>query len=220
MASGYKNAAGTDFDDLFDPDVVGDGPTASGFMKADGTLLKYAAAKYGTVGPNVNFKLASGADVATLWAKKGSASYALPINGDNFVAHSDGTISSAMDANIAVQIKSDGTYLVTCVGNGSVTPGASGTWLPSGQSVSDYQVEFVWSQSSQFPTGPATVTNGAATYQACTSTRTISFDAQVGQLTGNDKGSIGNLAINLKRVSTGVVNATNVGINVESFGSG
>lgn len=86
MASGYKNAADTDFDDLFDPDIVGDGPTAAIFEDPDGTLLKYANVKYGTAGSNVGFKLSNNADVATIWAKKGSASYATPDNGKTYTS--------------------------------------------------------------------------------------------------------------------------------------
>lgn len=219
MASGYKNAAGSDFDDLFDPDVVGDGPTAANFKLSDGSLLKYADVKYGSAGPNVSFKLANGADVATLWAKKGSASYVSPPAG-TFVAKSFGTQGPAMDSNVTVNIHSDGTFTVTTAGNGSVSPVLSGTWLPAGDSASNYQVEFVWAQSSQYPNGPATITNGAATYQACTSNRSISVDAQVGQLTGNDKGSIGSITVNIKRISTGQVSAGICGVTVESAGSG
>lgn len=209
---------GINFDDLFDPDVVGDGPTAPGYKRA-GVPLRYADIKYGSKRANVGYA-ENEVDLSNKWAAKGTARYALPIDGEGFIAHSSGLNSPAMEANIQVQIKSDGTYAVTCVGNGFVSPNASGTWLPAGGTVSDYQVEFVWSQSSQYTTGPATVTNGASTYQACTSTRQISFDAQVGQFTGSDKGSTGTLTINLKRISTGVVTVTHCGIDVESAGSG
>lgn len=217
MAKDYRSA-GLDFDDQFDPDIVGDGPTAPQY-KVNGTPLKYADIKYGSKGPNCGYA-ENNVDLSNKWAAKGTARYALPIDGESFIAHSSGLNSPAMEANIQVDIKSNGTYSVTCIGNGFVSGNASGTWLPAGRSVSEYQVEFVWQQSSQYTSGPATVTNGAATYQSATTTRTVSFDAQVGQFTGLDKGSSGTLIINLKRVSTGVVTVTRCGIDVESAGTG
>ena len=221
MTTGYRNSVGTDTDNLFDPDVVGDGPTAAAYKKSDGTLLKYAAAKYGTVGPDTGYRLSNGADIATLWSAKGTANYPLPIGGANFIAHSSGVVSPSMDSNINVQINANGSYSVTVAGNGAGnTPSTSGTWLPSGASASDYQVQFVWSQSSQYPSGPATVTNGASSYAACTSNRSIVFDAQVGQSTGLDKGSVGSVNINLKYVPSGKVTTTTFAIDIESQGSG
>lgn len=221
MTSGIASK-GVDLDNIFDLYQAGTTKARAAGINVAGsdTSNRYANIIYGSAAAATGIQSES-ADLNTLYAKKGTASYPLPINGANYVGQSNGTISSAMDAKITVQIKSDGTYAVTCVGNSpNTTANASGTWLPSGQAATDYQVEFRWSQTSQFTSGPATVTNGASTYQACTTTRQISFDAQVGQLTGLDEGSIGDLYIDLKRISTGVVSTTHVAIKVESAGSG
>lgn len=216
---GGYNTNNVNFDDQFDPDVQGDGPTASNY-KVAGVPAKYADIKHGTKGPDCGYKEA-GVDLSNKWAKKGSAVYALPIDGGNFVARSDGQISAAMDAKITFALNADGTYTLTCVGNTpDTTAGAAGSWLPDGQSAADYQVEFVWSQTSQSTSGPATVTNGAAAYQACTANRSILIEAQVGQFSASDKGSKATVTVNLKRISTGVITVTNFAVWVESFGSG
>lgn len=223
MASGFRNSAGVDFDSLFDPYQQGTAPAATGFRTSDGVDLagRYAPIAFGTKGPDVGYRTSAGTDLSNLWAAAGTATYPLPINGASFIGRASGLNSPNMDANVTLSINADGTYQVTCVGNTpDTTAGASGTWLPSGQSASDYDVEFVWTQSNQYPTGAATVTNEAATYQACTSSHQISANAQVGQLSGNDRGSVGTFRINLKRISTGVVTATVCDIDVESFGSG
>lgn len=84
MASGYRNSAGQDTDDLYDADVVGDGPVAPFMRRSDGSALRYAAAKYGTPGSAIGFRDAGGNDMGPQWARKGTASYALPINGQQF----------------------------------------------------------------------------------------------------------------------------------------
>ena len=45
MAKGIRSA-GWDFDDLFDPDVIGDGPSVAN-LRSGGAPLRYAALKYG-----------------------------------------------------------------------------------------------------------------------------------------------------------------------------
>lgn len=78
MASGYRNSAGVDTDDLYDPDIQGDGPAATGYRKADGSTLRYAAAKYGIAGVAIGYRMANGIDIGTLWARKGTAHYGNP----------------------------------------------------------------------------------------------------------------------------------------------
>lgn len=72
MPVGFASA-GVDFDDLFDPDVVGDGPTAPA-LTVGGTPLKYAAIAYGSKRPDVGYAQ-GGVDVSNLWAAKGTATY-------------------------------------------------------------------------------------------------------------------------------------------------
>lgn len=113
--STYKSA-NVDFDALFDPDVIGDGPTAAGY-KQGGTPLKYAALKYGTKGPNCGYAQA-GVDVSNLWAKKGTANYALPINGQSFVGTQQ-VVSGSGSASISFSIAGGNGWVI----NGSTNTG-------------------------------------------------------------------------------------------------
>lgn len=88
MGTPYKNAAGLTPEDVYDPDVVGDGPDAAingiGYRNAAGVLLRFAALKYGTAAANHGYRLSDGRDFSALWAAKGTAVYTLPINGKTF----------------------------------------------------------------------------------------------------------------------------------------
>jgi len=213
---------GVDLDSIFEPWQSGTSKARSTGIAVSGSDLnnRFAPLTYGSSAAATGIQ-SQGADLNTLFAAKGTANYPLPIGGANFIAHSSGVVSPSMDSNINVQIDANGSYSVTVAGNAAGnTPSTSGTWLPSGASASNYQVQFVWSQSSQYPSGPATVTNGASSYAACTSNRSIVFDAQVGQSTGLDKGSVGSVNINLKYVPSGKVTTTTFAIDIESQGSG
>ncbi|MGN6314631.1 MAG: hypothetical protein ACTHMO_12855 [Rhodanobacteraceae bacterium] len=137
MTTSYRNSAGVDTDNLFDPDVVGDGLTAAGYKKSDGTLLKYAAAKYGTVGPNTGYRLSNGADIATLWAAKGTANYSLPINGQTY-SGSGHAASGLVTASVVLNINNT-QYEFVGAGTGS----AGNTWLfsiPAGVTQYAYKI--------------------------------------------------------------------------------
>lgn len=77
MPAGYRNAAGVDFDSLFDPYVSGTKPAATGFRDSGGVDLnqRYAPIAVGTKGPNVGHRTSAGLDVSNLWAAHGTASY-------------------------------------------------------------------------------------------------------------------------------------------------
>ena len=78
MTSGYRNAAGVDFDDLFDPDTVGDGQAIGNMRRSNGVALQYANVKYGAQGPAVSYRTSAGVDVSSFWAKKGTTKYLIP----------------------------------------------------------------------------------------------------------------------------------------------
>jgi len=219
MADGYRNNAAVDASALYDPDVMGDGYNATFLRRTDGTTLKYALAAYGTPGPVLGCRDASGNDAGPKWAAKGTAVYSLPINGQTFTGFSSGAVSSAMLASAKITIASDGTYNVTCIGNSTVTNPANGTWLPSGGSVSNFQVQFASVQQSQGTNGPATITNGAAAYAACTTSRSFETSATTAQHGGLEIGGNYTVTIRIKNVSTGAVSTTTVTFSVMSTGA-
>lgn len=129
--SNYKTV-NVDFDNLFDPDVVGDGPTAPGY-KQNGTPLKYANIKYGTQGQNTGYKQ-NNVDIATLWAKKGSAQYETPDNGTTYSSIVNIPSGSSDSAYIELYV-GGGQYQVWVYGRalgGSGTVTKSTYSIPSG----------------------------------------------------------------------------------------
>lgn len=179
MASGFRNMSGQDTDDLYDPDVVGDGPSAPGFRRSDGTTLKYAAAKYGTPGASLGMRLSSGVDIGPQWARKGTATYNLPVDGTGYIATQNGVNGSAQ---LIFAMNSDGTYSIKRSIRGIVSTLASGTWLPAGDSVGNFTCYFSGTQSGVTQTGDCgfnNITNApAATPLALTTTRTYTADSQ------------------------------------------
>jgi hypothetical protein len=202
-------SGGVDFDDLFDPDIVGDGPAATWITSA-GVALKYAALSYGSKRADVGWRNSAGVDVTNLWAAKGTAVYNIAgLHGKNLNA-SDAALTSQpnVSATVQVNINNNGTWSVTG-GNskGSVAQPAptSGTWLPAGASVADFQVQFVVSNVG------GTVTNGAAAYAACSTSRGVSHALPtISANNSTERQANATITINLKRISTGSVSTTTV----------
>lgn len=140
MSSPFRTITGQDFDDLFDPDVIGDGYTATFLRRADGTPLRYASASYGSVRADVGARDATGVDVARRWAAKGTAVYALPINGGTYSANNQ----TRGGAYVRFQIFANGTYQVLRAQQTTTTweVVASGTWLPAGDSAANWSVVY------------------------------------------------------------------------------
>ena len=134
--SGYR-INGIDFDDIFDPDVIGDGPTAG--LSVNNVLIKYAHIQYGSKHADVGYSYA-GSDVTNRWAAKGTAVYALPINNGAYYANSQ----SRGTARIRFVLLADGTYQVqrTAGAAGTSVVIASGTWLPPGDAAGNWTVAY------------------------------------------------------------------------------
>lgn len=144
MASGFRNNAGVDFDNLFDPDVQGDGYTATFLRRSDGTPLRYAAAKYGQPGPTVGYRDSGGTDVGPKWAAKGTAHYAAPVPnlafGDLESIASASHGSGNQTAACSLIVRADGTWIASPASSGAPT----GDWYApaTGGIGSGYWVKF------------------------------------------------------------------------------
>jgi len=209
MADGYRNASGVDFVSLFDPDVIGDGPTAAGYEKSDGSLLKYAALKYGTKGPDVGYRDSAGVDLSNYWAAAGTAQYALPINGQTFSAAVSGLQNKGATAQIGFTASTDGTYTVqkgTNNGSGmTYVTLATGTWNTSGLPASSCQALYTTSIGSNGETLKGSfVTNNAASWTAVSSPLGATDQVAVAATEGS-KGNLGTLQIQFRNTSTGQV---------------
>lgn len=206
MASGYRNSAGVDSDDLYDPDVVGDGYTATFLRRSDGSPLRYASASYGTPGDPFGYRDNGGADVGPRWAKKGTAQYSIPFATDYFA-----NSQVRGNATLTLNMNNNGTWTVTrftsqSSGSGTVVVD-SGTWLPSGGSVSDYTCMFAYTVNSSNTTGDGgnNVVNGAATQSALTTTRSFTVNSSA-PITG-DKASQ-TIGITVTLYKNGVLKST------------
>ena len=77
MATNFRDSSGTDFDDLFDPYVLGIVPPNTAFRTSDGVDLagRYAPLAFGAKRADVNYRTSAGTDLSNLWARKDSAKY-------------------------------------------------------------------------------------------------------------------------------------------------
>lgn len=128
---------GVDFDDQFDPDVMGDGPAAPGYAVGD-VPLRYAAIAYGIRGPDTGYSADGVGDLANLWAKKGTAVY---------VSSSLGLPDLIEDYQVGSSPPQTATVSFSLFRDGSTTAspsGGPGAWFAgSNPTVGDgYDVEF------------------------------------------------------------------------------
>lgn len=166
MANSYRNVAGLNPEDVYDPDIIGDGPVAAisdiGYRRADGLLLRFAALKYGSAAPNHGCRIADGRDFSALWAKKGTAKYSIPpptYAGITITAIGRGTIVSS------ITLDSNGTW--------SGSDGQVGTWYGSTLT----GVGAGYEMRATVSGGSAGVTNPAASIIGLSSPVTIQFSS-------------------------------------------
>ncbi len=121
MAVGYRNAAGVDFDSLFDPYVTGTKPANCGYRDSSGVDLvnRYAPISFGSKGPDVGFRTSAGVDVSNLWAALGTAVYFPKFIDAQTASYTGG----AMGAGAAIFVLSDGRVRVDVDGDNSAVGG-------------------------------------------------------------------------------------------------
>lgn len=216
MSTGFRNASGTDFDDVFDPYVQGTKPAATGYRTSDGVDLnqRFAPLVYGTAAAATGFRLSSGADVNTLWAAKGTASYALPIDG---TLYSQGVnIPSAGSGNATLTFAISGSgWLVTGSGAGGTLTPAAGTRasgaLPSGASTVQYTPTITAGSGG-------TVTNGASAATAVSGNPSIQV-TQAGTGTGSGNDVTRSVLIVFRNSGGAVISSTTIYFEVSYEGS-
>lgn len=129
MSTGFRNASGTDFDDVFDPYVQGTKPAATGYRTSDGVDLnqRFAPLAFGSAAAVQGYRISSGADVNTLWAAKGTASYLDPSPDYQWSTFRAFSGTSPQTVQSTLTWSPDGTWANTSPG----TTTKSGTWAPS-----------------------------------------------------------------------------------------
>ena len=115
---------GIDFEDLFDPDIVGDGPQAT-WLENLGAPLRFAALAYGTKRADVGYD-DGGVDVSNLWAAKGTAAY----NPKSVTAASVGG-AVTNPASIRVRIFTNGTISYTVTGTNTANGNGTFNYVPT-----------------------------------------------------------------------------------------
>lgn len=133
-----------------------------------------------------------------------SGSSPLPINGNSYSADSQIRGSASLTFNM----NSDGTYSIVSFSaqTGTTTP-SSGTWLPSGQSVSSFSVLFSYNvnTASANSTGSNSVTNSAPTQTALTTSQSVVVKSTA-PLTGDNADQ--NVTVTMKLYKSGVLQST------------
>jgi hypothetical protein len=169
----YPTVKNVPLDQIFDPYISGTKAAITGYtVKVAGvnTDLKdlFAPRYLGSSAAVTNYRV-NGADLNTIFAAKGTASYALPIDGNSFGANR----TTRGTASLTWTMKSDGTYSVVRDVGGGLVVLASGTWLPSGGAVSGYKCTFSYSVNSAgtIGSGSNSVTNDAPTSASLSTTR-------------------------------------------------
>lgn len=214
MAKGARSG-GIDFDDLFDPDIIGDGPSVPN-LRSGGTPLRYAKLSYGTKRADVGYRQ-SGVDVSNLWAAKGTARYALPINGQTFSAgyQSPTNEQGTAFATITVVLSNNGTYSVLRGFRTGTTTIASGTWHTFGGVPTDFDVRMIAQDVSGSAAGGYVDTgylNGGAS-----ASRSVSVQSNSVQ----EKEGIGRIRVIISRKNQGdggIVSDTTVNTIVSAAG--
>lgn len=218
MTTLFRNAAGVDFDSLFDPYVEGTKAANCGLRTSNGVDLsqRYAPIAYGTKGPNVNFRTPGGVDVSNLWAAAGTASYGLPFNGQAY-----GAIGSVVDiqspvpgtADLTLWMYANGTWEIKRRTNNAAGSSynmatlASGTWLTEGTAGAN-SVQFAH-----------TVTSSSGTYSATkshTGYAALSADRYffLGVVGNSARSATASLTVSLQRPS-GVVSVSTTTFSVQ-----
>ena len=130
MTSGYRSG-GADFDDLFDPYIIGPKSINTGRRVAGVDLSqRYAHIQFGTKRASVGHRV-GGVDVSNLWAAKGTASY---------LKISDQTIEEVEAGSVFAGIRLNNTGTLDQVMT-DVTVPVPGEWMinPSSAEAANYE---------------------------------------------------------------------------------
>jgi hypothetical protein len=192
---------------IFDPYVAGTTKArASGIDDAGNDLSNlYANIIYGSAAAATGIK-SEGADLNTLYAAKGTAKYALPIDGQTFGASESTGTSGGASANLTVTLHANGTYDVVAFQSkhvpSSVTR-ASGTWNTFGLPSSSFQV--LYTMTTKSTEGNAGPSNGAPSYTTLSADVAANVHATANSPSAGANDITCTLRIQIRNASTGQV---------------
>lgn len=211
---------------IFDPYISGTTKARASGIDDAGTDTSnlYANIIYGSAAAATGIQ-SEDADLNTLYAAKGTAKYALPINGQTFGAAATGVLNKGATAELSFTTNTNGTYSVveyTDTGNGSPTTTtlATGTWNTSGLPASSLDVQYTATVGSNGETQKGGwSTNPAPSWTAVTTALGLNDSVSVSFNEGS-KGNLGTLQIQYRIHSTGqVISNSTIYFNVSADGS-
>lgn len=206
MPTGFRNSAGVDLEDLFEAGAT----QAAGFRLSSGSNIAFAARGGATKGPDVGFRDNAGSDLSNLWLPKGAAPPVLGFNGQSYSANAQAPSGGTTDpqSQLTLAMHPAGGWTITrfvqgaAFGNGS-TVVASGTWLPSGQSAADFEVQFAVGHS-----GDGTVTNGAPAFSSLAVGRIARLEASVPAASSQVAAGTASVTCTLRRIGQAASGST------------
>jgi hypothetical protein len=193
----YPTVNGVPLDQIFDPYISGTKASLTGYtVVISGIAVDlrdlFAPIYLGSSALPTKYKV-NNADLNTIFAKKGTAQYALGFNGGSY---SSSRVRAA--ASITLQFDAIGTWQVirdadTSGGAGTVL--ATGSWLNFGGTAADYTVKFATADLVSGPDpggGTDSLVNQATTAKVLTSTYFVRAGAEA-VLVGNDADNTGTM---------------------------
>lgn len=198
MANKFRRT-GVDFDDLFDPDVMGNGPTAPG-CRVNGVPLRYAHISYGTKRADVGYR-ENGVDVSNKWAQKGSAVYANRGGVPDYVSNLEVVPYTGGTSTAYIDTRADGSVVWT-----TDSGPASGVWLPGGGGAA-YDVKY----QNLGTSGGATFFGADNTWRQANTNQAVSLSMYADG--GASRTGSGTCNVQYRRRSDGVV-VVNYNVNM------
>lgn len=163
---------------IFDPYVAGTTKArASGIDDAGNDLSNlYANILYGSAAAATGIE-SEGADLNTLYAAKGTASYALPINGNTY-SHAYSVTSGTGNSTIGFKVTGGTTYAVYGADSGHPAANLVSGAIPGGAST----VQFIW---SSYTVDAGDTDAGGATSNSASTQQPVSVDQDAHYTTGD-----------------------------------
>lgn len=215
MTTGFK--VGTvDLDDWFDPYVQGTKPALTGYKAGAQDLRdRFAPLAFGIKAELTHYNVTGIGDLRELFAKKGTASYALPANGQTAYVAESLTNQQTGYAYAEFVIQTNGAYTFRAVRSpnpklNDTTIVSSGTWNTLGGAASGYQTRFTVT-NVQYPFGNTgiTITNNASAFTTVSANQSVQLRAD-DTFNGGTREVTADVKIELRRIVDGLVFSTTV----------
>lgn len=215
---------GVTLDNTFDPYVAGtDKAAATGINEAGVDICnKYAKITYGTAAAATGITCRTPAvDLSAIFAKKGTASYSLPIDDQTYSAGVVVPAGNSGSVGVSFALTSATAWRVSVTGNGGAVSPPNGTVLvtgalPAGAATIKYTMTYL---AEVDDTGPGNVSNTAAGFTTVANGLTAGVTVG-GTGTGSPKKSSYALKVEIANGSGAVISSSTCKLQVHQEGTG